>query len=62
VRAALSVLARIVRKEGTERVAITFIGLTPEDQNAIQLYVLGRLKDLTPPRHLSGIGMHRLFN
>ena len=61
-RATLSVLARIVRKEGTERVAIAFLGLTPEDQNAIQLYVLGRLKDLTPPRNLSGIGMHRLFS
>jgi CheY-like chemotaxis protein len=61
VRASLSVLARIVRKEGTERVGMAFIGLAPEDQNAIQLYVLGRLKDTTPPRDLSGIGMHRLF-
>jgi len=43
VRASLSVHARIVRKEGTLRVAIEFIGLAPEDQNAIQLYVMGRL-------------------
>jgi CheY-like chemotaxis protein len=62
VRASLNVLARIVRKEGTERVAVAFIGLAPEDLNAIQLYVLGRLKDLTRPRDLSNIGMHRLFN
>jgi CheY-like chemotaxis protein len=62
IRASLNVLARIVRKEGTERVGIGFIALAPEDQNAIQLYVMGRLKDLTPPRDLSNIGMHRLFS
>lgn len=61
-RASLNVLARIVRKEGTERVAVAFIGLAPEDHNAIQLYVMGRLKDMTRPRDLSGIGMHRLFS
>lgn len=61
VGASLNVLARVVRKEGTERVAIEFLGLAPEDRNAIQLYVMGRLKDLTPPRDLSNIGMHRLF-
>jgi len=62
VRASLNVRGRIVRKEGTERVGVAFIGLAPEDLNAIQLYVMGRLKDLTPARDLSGIGMHRLFN
>jgi CheY-like chemotaxis protein len=62
VRASLNVLARIVRKEGTERVGVAFIGLAPEDLNAIQLYVMGRLKDLTPARDLSSIGMHRLFS
>jgi CheY-like chemotaxis protein len=61
VRASLNVLARIVRKAGTERAGVAFIGLAPEDRNAIQLYVMGRLKDMTPPRDLSGIGMHRLF-
>jgi len=61
VRASLNVLARIVRKEGTERVGVAFIGLAPEDLNALQLYVMGRLKDPTPARDLSGIGMHRLF-
>jgi CheY-like chemotaxis protein len=61
VRASLNVLARIVRKVGTERVGIKFVGLAPEDHNAIRLYVMGRLKDLTPPRDLSGVGMHRLF-
>jgi CheY-like chemotaxis protein len=61
VRASLSVVARVVRKEGAERMAIEFIGLAREDQNAIQLYVIGRLKDLTPARDLSNIGMNRLF-
>jgi len=51
VRASLSVRARIVRKEGTLRVAIEFISLAPEDQNAIQLYVMGRLvSGQTPTR------------
>jgi CheY-like chemotaxis protein len=62
VRASLNVLVRIVRKEGTERMGVAFKGLAPEDHNAIQLYVMGRLKDLTPDRDLSDIGMHRLFN
>jgi CheY-like chemotaxis protein len=62
VGASLNVLARIVRKDGTERVGIEFISLAPEDHNAIQLYVMGRLKDLTRPRDLSGIGMRRLFS
>lgn len=61
VRASLHVVARIARKEGIERVAVEFVGLAPDDQNAIQLYVMGRLKDLTPARDLSGIGMRRLF-
>ena len=62
VRTSLNVLARIVRKEGTERVGMGFIGLAPEDHNAIQLYVMGRLQEHTPSRDLSGIGMRRLFN
>ena len=54
VRASLNVRARIVRKEGTLRAAIEFIGLAPEDQNAIQLYVMGRLANgQTPTRELS---------
>ena len=54
VRASLSVHARIVRKEGTLRVAIEFISLAPEDQNAIQLYVMGRLvSGQTSTRELS---------
>jgi DNA-binding response OmpR family regulator len=57
----LRALARITRKEGSERVAVEFIDLAPEHQNAIQIYVMGRLKDLTPPRDLSGIGLRRVF-
>ena len=62
VRTSLNVLARIVRKEGTERVGMAFIGLAPEDHNAIQLYVMGRLQEYTPSRDFSGVGMRRLFN
>jgi PilZ domain len=61
VRASLSVRARIVRKEGTERVAVEFIGLAPEDRNAIQLYVMGRLKQPAPPQDLSDSRMRRLL-
>jgi CheY-like chemotaxis protein len=61
VRASLNVLARIARKEGVERVGVEFIGLAPEDHNAIQLYVMGRLKEQTPLRDLSDIGMRRLY-
>ena len=52
VRASLNVHARMVRKEGTERVAIEFMDLAPEDQNAIQLYVMGHLKVPPQPRGL----------
>ena len=61
VRASLNPRGRIVRKEGAERVAIAFIDLAPKVRNAIQLYVMGRLKDITPPRDLSNIGPRRLF-
>jgi CheY-like chemotaxis protein len=61
VGASLSVIARIARKDGTERVGMEFVALAPEEQNAIQLYVMGRLRDLTPPRNLSDLRMPRLF-
>jgi CheY-like chemotaxis protein len=44
-RAFLDVTARIVRKEETDRVGVEFVGLAPEDINAIQVYILGRMKD-----------------
>ena len=49
-------------EESIIRIGIAFIGLAPEDHNAIQLYVMGRLQEHTPSRDLSGIGMRRLFN
>jgi CheY-like chemotaxis protein len=58
---ALKVAGRIVRKEGTDRLGLGFIGLAPEELNAVQLYVMGRLRDLTRQRDLSQIGMNRLF-
>ena len=50
IRASLDRSARIVRKENTQRVATEFIGLAPEDRNAIHLYVTGRSKDAKPTR------------
>jgi len=61
VHASLNVRARIVRKEETKRVGIEFIDLAPEDVNAIQLYVMGHLKEYKPPRD-SDTRMRRLFN
>jgi len=55
------VIARIVRKERTVRVGMAFVGLAPEDQNAIQLYVMGRLAGVAAPKDLTGFGMYRLF-
>ena len=46
----LSVRGRIVRKEGKHRMGVEFIGLETEERNAIQLYILGRLKEPTPQR------------
>jgi hypothetical protein len=49
----LNVRGRIVRKEGMERVGIEFSGLAREALNAIELYILGRLRgQKTPPRPL----------
>lgn len=50
VRSSLRLHARIVRNEGAERVGVEFIGLTPEDRNAIHLYVLGRATKREPQR------------
>jgi CheY-like chemotaxis protein len=61
LRASLTLLARIVRKEDKRSVAVQFIGLAPEDQNAIQLYVMGRLKDEKPAREGADWRMRRLF-
>jgi CheY-like chemotaxis protein len=55
------VVGRVVRKESPDGLGVGFIGLAPEELNAVQLYVMGRLRDLTPQRDLSQIGMNRLF-
>jgi CheY-like chemotaxis protein len=49
VRASLNVRARIARKDSRGRVGVEFSGLALEDQNAIQLYILGRLKGQARP-------------
>jgi CheY-like chemotaxis protein len=53
IRASLNVRARIIRKEGNERVAVEFVGLASEDQNAIQVYVTGHLESLKPRETLN---------
>ena len=53
IRVSLNVRARIIRKEGNERVAVEFVGLAPEDQNAIQVYVTGHLESLKPRETLN---------
>jgi CheY-like chemotaxis protein len=54
VRASLSVSARVVRKEGNDRVAMAFVGLAPEASNAIQLYVMGRLSKVQQSNDRAG--------
>jgi CheY-like chemotaxis protein len=52
VKATLHVRARVARVED-DRVGVGFIDLTPEDRNAIQLYVMGRLqKGIAPQRQV----------
>ena len=55
------VLARIARKEGAERIAVAFVNLTREDQNAIHLYVTGQTKDSSPPKSPLDMRPRRLF-
>jgi CheY-like chemotaxis protein len=47
IRALLEAKARVIRKEGTERIAVEFIGLELQDRNAIQVYVTGHLERRT---------------
>ncbi len=47
--------------EGTERVAVHFIDLKPEDQNAIRLYSMGRMKEETTPRPARRAKLSRLW-
>jgi CheY-like chemotaxis protein len=61
LRASLNVRARIVRKEGSEGVGVEFIGLQVEDRNAIQLYIMGHLREQKPARDLPDSRMHRLL-
>ena len=60
----LKLTARAVRMEGADRVGLGFVSPLPEHVNAIQLYVSGRLKDLTRParEYLSETRPRRLYN
>lgn len=62
LRASLNVFARIVRKESTGSVGFEFVGLAPEDVNAIHIYVTGRFKDFTKrDDRLADISLKRLY-
>lgn len=61
VKASLSARARVIRKEGTERVGMEFVGLTPENRNSIQLYVTGHLESLKP-RESPNFAPRRMFH
>lgn len=62
VGASLNVRGRIIRKEGVDRLGIKFVDLMPEEKNAIQLYVMGRMSKSTPSRNISDTRMHRLIS
>jgi hypothetical protein len=53
--------ARVVRKQGPLNVGMDFVNLAPEDMNAIQLYVIGHLKESISHKDSSGPQMRRLF-
>lgn len=62
VSASLHLRGRIARKEGNDgydRLAIEFSALSCESQNTIELYVLGRMKDLSRPREVSASAKRR---
>jgi len=61
VRATLSLQARIIRKEGHDKMAIEFIDLAPEDRNAIHIYVTGHLTDREGRPESSDFGPRRVF-
>jgi CheY-like chemotaxis protein len=52
VGASLNARASIVRNEGTDQLGIEFIDLAAENQNSIQLYVMGRLNNSNAPEGL----------
>jgi len=51
INSSLKLNARVVRKEGADRIGVGFNGPAPEDTNAIHLYVTGKMKDPGRPLH-----------
>jgi len=58
----LHVHARVVRKEGGERMGVEFTGLAPVEKNAIQLHILGRLRGPTRASKPLHVKPARLFH
>jgi CheY-like chemotaxis protein len=61
VRASLNLHARVIRKEGHERIAVEFMELAPEDRNAIEVYVTGHLTEIKDRHDMSDFGPRRVF-
>ena len=59
--ASLNVRAGIVRLEGTDRAAVEFIDLAPEDRSAIRLCIMGHLKQSKPPRVFTDFRPNRIY-
>ena len=58
----LNTHARVVRKEGSERMGVEFSSLPPEAKNAIQLHILGRLRGPTRTTKPLHVKPARLFS
>jgi hypothetical protein len=56
------VRARVVRRQASEHIGVDFIDLAPEDRNAIQLYVMGRLSEHKQPRSTPDFRVRGVFN
>ncbi len=57
----LNVQAGITRKEVTERVAVEFIRLAQEDKNAIEVYVMGHMREFARTAKDLSLGPRRIF-
>jgi CheY-like chemotaxis protein len=47
IHSSLNLVARVVRREGVDRFGVAFDSITPEDTNAIHVYVTGKIKGPT---------------
>jgi CheY-like chemotaxis protein len=62
VNASLILSARIVRKEEEKRVAVEFVDLARENQNALRVYVMGHAKEDKPAQYSPDFRNRRVLN